>query len=180
MHKAGVKSEQPSGTAIPTPERLPHVQPPTLSSSPTNAPVFTQPFSTPPAPPSPGQSNAIPVPVPIPRSPRLSMSSGAAGSFASQTGSFGARRQSVGVAINPQPIPMSSSPPTTLCNPTPSSFPIQQASPGNYSFQSNGQPHAYTHVRSGSMAGLGSSPVRPSALSSAMRRDGQDEMAIED
>ncbi|KAI5449171.1 hypothetical protein NCC49_005257 [Naganishia albida] len=36
MHKAGVGAEMPVGSAIATPERLPHAQPPSLSSSPTN------------------------------------------------------------------------------------------------------------------------------------------------
>lgn len=38
MHKAGVSSaDAPVGSAIATPERLPHAQPPSLSSSPTNS-----------------------------------------------------------------------------------------------------------------------------------------------
>lgn len=44
-------------------------------------------------------------------------------------------------------------------------------------------PHSYTHVRSGSISGLGSSPVRPSTLGFNMAREdrlGIDEMAVED
>ena len=46
-----------------------------------------------------------------------------------------------------------------------------------------GRANSFTHVRSGSVSGLGSSPVRPSALGFNVAREDRvaiDEMAVED
>lgn len=219
MHKAGVKPEQLPGTAIPTPERLPHVQPPSLSSSPnqssTSPPQFnsTNPFTTSnpftdspaqsePTTPSPPQSQSlsnsqssmvggIGIPVPLGRtSPRASVSSGMGMALSPPGGNgngFAGRRPSVGVAAIAIPPANAMdgtrhSPPLTyspLSSVPPSSFPIQTPHHnGPASMPTQG------HVRSGSISGLGSSPVKPSNLGLGMKgdykMDGVDENALED
>ncbi|GHJ88167.1 hypothetical protein NliqN6_4569 [Naganishia liquefaciens] len=139
MHKAGVGAELPVGSAIATPERLPHAQPPSLSSSPTNSSSMSQyahhhsssSASSPPRASALSPSNSFSVAqspgIAIPgasstaaaaaadpglaRSPSKSGGLSPSGSFGAGAGSgLTARRPSAGVGVASIPIPGSIAP----------------------------------------------------------------------
>lgn len=203
MHKAGVKPEQPSGTAIPTPERLPHVQPPAITTEAgqdqfgsTNfspgQPIFQRRPSiqaySPPNVGLLGPDRAGPLPHRSSNSANLGNTSASA-----PIGIPDKRRPSVGVANSVMPTlggfdtRASPSPAILASQAPPSSFPIQThngsptAQHQSMSFgQPHGQAHAYSHVRSGSISGLGSSPIKPSALSMSMEAENGRPMNLTD